>query len=66
MHLPPNSRLFTADALGMSSNIYLILGIQAIIHWLEEESKIPQHRINLTITLLTFIMSCNVFQFEDT
>jgi hypothetical protein len=49
-HLPPNSRLFTADAVGMYSNIDLNLGIQATRQWLEEETKIPQHCIDLTIT----------------
>jgi hypothetical protein len=50
----------------MYSNIDLNLGIQAIRQWLEKESKFTQHRIDLTIALLTLIMNCNVFQFEDT
>jgi hypothetical protein len=35
MHLPPSSRLFTSDAVGMYSNIDLNLGIEAIRQWLE-------------------------------
>jgi hypothetical protein len=66
VHLPPKSRLFTADDVGMYSNIDFNLGIQAIRQWLEEESKIPHHRIDLNISLLTLIMNCNVLQFEDT
>jgi hypothetical protein len=66
MKLPQKSRLFTADAVGMYSNIDLNLGIQAIRQWLDEESKLPQHRIDLTIALLTLIMNSNVFQCEDT
>jgi hypothetical protein len=50
----------------MYSNIDLNLGIAAIRQWLEEESKTPQDRIEFTNALLTLVMHCNVFQFEDT
>jgi hypothetical protein len=66
LNLPPNARLFTADANSMYSNINLNLGIASIQQWLEEETTTPQYRIDLTISLLTLVMRCNVFQFEDT
>jgi hypothetical protein len=66
LDLPPNARLFTADAISMYSNIDLNLGIASIRQWLEEEKTTPQDRIELTISLLTLVMRCNVFQFEDT
>jgi hypothetical protein len=45
LDLPPNVRLFTADAIRMYSNIDLDLGIAAIRKWLEEETTTPQDRI---------------------
>jgi hypothetical protein len=42
LDLPPNARLFTADAISMYSNIDLNLGIASIRQWLEEESATPQ------------------------
>jgi hypothetical protein len=62
----PNARLFTADAISMYSNIDLNLGIASIRKWLEEEATTPQDRIKVTISLLTLVMWCNVFQLEDT
>jgi hypothetical protein len=56
MHLPSNASLLTGDAFGMYSKIDLDLGMKAVTKWLEEESKIQQHRINLTISLLTLVM----------
>jgi hypothetical protein len=50
----------------MYSNIDLNLVIASIRQWLEEETTTPQERIYLTIALLTLVMRCNVFQFEDT
>jgi hypothetical protein len=50
----------------MYSNIDLNLGIASIRQWLEEETTTPQDRIELTIALLTLVMRCNVFQFEET
>jgi hypothetical protein len=65
LDLPPNARLFTEDAISMYSNIDLNLGIASIRQWLEEETTTPQYRIDLTISLLTLVMKCNIFQFED-
>jgi hypothetical protein len=69
-NLPPNARIFTADAVSMYTNIDASHGIETIGKWLElhrsEINKIDiDFHFDLVIQLLTIVMNNNVFQFDD-
>jgi hypothetical protein len=68
--LPPNARLFTADAVSMYTNIDTEHGLDTIEKWLhlhrhEIAAKHPSFPFNLVLELLRIVMTNNVFQFDD-
>jgi hypothetical protein len=66
--LPPNVRLFTADATAMYTNIEPDLGITAVQGWrVDFESELPE-KIPSTVVIKTLEMvtTRNTFQFDDT
>ena len=68
--LPPGSKLFTADAISMYTNINTDHGLDIMSKWLtklEKESKLEDgFPINLMLDLLELVMRNNFFQFGDT
>jgi hypothetical protein len=68
--LPPNARLFTADAVSMYTNIDASHGIEIIGKWLElHRSEIcnicTDFHFELVLQLLKIVMENNVFQLDD-
>jgi hypothetical protein len=68
--LPPNARIFTADAISMYTNIDASHGIETIGKWLElHRSEIrnltTDFNFDLVIQLLSLVMENNVFQLDD-
>jgi hypothetical protein len=65
--LPPNCRLFTADATSMYTNINTDAAIKAIHDYImRNQAKFPTLPLTPLIEALTLIMKRNVFQFGDT
>jgi hypothetical protein len=68
LHLPPNAKLFTADATSMYTNINTTLGLQAInnlidIYHEETSGSFPKE---FFLTTLEVIMNNNIFSFGNT
>ena len=65
--LPPGSRLFTADATSMYTNIKTLQALNEIAQYIHQRSErfssIPAAAL---IEALAIIMRNNVFQFGDT
>lgn len=69
--LPPNAKLFVADAVSMYTNIDTDHGLDIVRNWLNkliQENKISRHEypINFIMNLLTLVMKNNIFEFGDT
>jgi hypothetical protein len=66
--LPPNAKLFTADATAMYTNIQPDVGINEIQRWMEAYPNIVPKNVpqKLLIKFLEIIMRRNVFRFNDT
>ena len=63
--LPPNARLFTADAVSMYTNIPTNLALRKITAYLNEH-HFPGVPIQALMTALALVMKYNVFTFGDT
>jgi hypothetical protein len=66
--LPPNARLFTADAVSMYTNIDTEHAMRVFRHWFTKFSEeIPTNfPVELFLAVLEIIMTQNVFEFDDT
>jgi hypothetical protein len=66
--LPPNARLFTADARAMYIHIEPAIGIAAVQQWLIDfASELPEKFPSaIVISALEMVMTRNTFQFDDT
>ena len=66
--LPPNAKLFTADAVSMYPNINTHHALQVISHFLRTHPLCLANNVEHIALLeaLTIVMSHNVFQFGDT
>jgi len=67
-HLPPNARIFTADATAMYTNIETATAIEAFTFLLDHYAhEIPNNFPRaFFLETLQFIMENNIFQFDDT
>jgi len=68
LHLPPNAKLFSADAVSMYTNIDTVSGIQAMSDFLEANSAQipPTFPKVLFLQILETVMTRNIFSFSDT
>jgi hypothetical protein len=66
--LPPKSKLFTADATSMYTNIQPDVGIPSIASWMKAYPEIVPADVPqpLLLKLLEIIIRCNIFIFDDT
>jgi hypothetical protein len=66
--LPPNARLFTADATTIYTNIEPAVGIAAVQQWLIDfDSELPEKIPSaIIIKALKMVMTRNTFKFDDT
>jgi len=66
--LPPHAKLFMADAVSMYTNIDMKVGTSAIKKWIQLYSHElpPNFPVKLFLETLEFVMSNNIFQFDDT
>jgi hypothetical protein len=65
--LPPNAKLFTADAVSMYTNINTDHGIDIFSSWFSEfEDELPPNfPKTMFLKVLRIVMSGNIFQFDD-
>ena len=67
VNLPPNCRIFTADATSMYTNIDTDAAISAIHHYIvTNHAKFPFLPVHPLTEALTLLMKHNIFQFGDT
>lgn len=68
LHLPTGSKLFTADATSMYTNIKTDIGIRALNALLTQhkESSDPHFPKDFFLTTMEIIMNNNIFMFGDT
>ena len=66
--LPPNAKLFTADAVSMYTNIDTEHAISTFRRWLTDfTTEIPDNfPTELFLRVLELVMTRNIFQFDDT
>ena len=63
--LPPNAKLFTADAVSMYTNIDTTSALNAISIFLRSSNSYKHLPIDVILTGLELLMTNNVFQFGD-
>ena len=67
--LPRHAKLFTADAIGMYTNIHTQRGISAVRNYLslfDKHARYSGREIDLICSALEIVMENNLFQFGDT
>jgi hypothetical protein len=67
LHLPPNARLFTSDAVSMYTSIPTAQALREIAQYLRRNRALfPEVPIAALVDALTIVMRNNVVQFGDT
>ena len=67
LHLPPGSKLFTADAIAFYTNINTAQALRTIGHYLHENTTLfPDVPVNALMEALRLVMDNNIFEFGDT